>query len=165
MPETLAAFLKQRAERSYRNFLKQTEGIATDEALQDRKPNWPEQPWGVGQDGSMAGIVYHAAAWKQLTLPLFARDGRAGTMAEFDATSAPARDDWEGIVGWYRSVGAEWNAALADLPEETFEETRDWEGMTLTLAKFVVEMMEHDVQHASQLEYLRQRHQAESESS
>jgi hypothetical protein len=161
MSESLPAFLKKRTRRSYRHLLEQIEGLTPAEALQDRLPGWPDHRWGIGQDGSIAGIVYHVAAWKQMTLPLFPPGGRAITRAEFDTGGAPNADDWQGIAAWFKQVGAAWNTALARLPEATFEETRDWEGTTLTLARIVVEMLEHDVQHASQIAYLRQRHLAE----
>src|SRR5262249_16649324 len=68
--ETLAAFVKQRAERSFHNLQKQTEGLPPEEALRDRRPDWPGHRWGIGQDGSIAGMIYHVTAWKQMTLPL-----------------------------------------------------------------------------------------------
>jgi hypothetical protein len=160
MSETLAAYLKRRAERHFRYLYDQIEGITESEARADRLPGWPGHRWGIGQDGSIAGIVYHVAAWKQLTLPLFAPGGQAGTAADFDATLAPPLDDWPGLRAWLRQVGAAWNAELARLPESAFDETREWEGTTLTMAKIVTEMLEHDLMHASQIEYLRQRQRA-----
>jgi hypothetical protein len=160
MPETLAAFVKGRAERSLRKFLEQIEGLTPEEALRDRLANWPGQRWGIGQDGSIAGIVYHVAAWKQMTLPLLRPGGQALTQETFDYEAAPNRDDWEGIAAWCQQVGTAWNAELARLPEAAFEETRAWEGMTLALGRIIVEMVEHDIQHAAQIEYLRQHHRA-----
>lgn len=158
---TLAAFIKQRAERAYRNLMEIVESLTAEEALAYGDEAWPGHRWGVGQDGSMAGIVYHVAAWKQLTLPLFQKDGRALTREEFDADSAPARDDWQGIRAWLKQVGMAWNAELAALQDTAFEETRDWEGTALPLATFIAEMYEHDIQHTAQLEYLRSRHAVE----
>ncbi len=161
MPETVAEFIKRRAERSFRELLEQTEGLTPEEALRDRRPNWPGQRWGIGQDGSIAGIVYHVTAWKQMVLPLLQPGGKALTQAEFDTEAAPDRDDWPGMAAWCKQVGTAWNAELAQLPEAAFEERREWEGMTLTLGRILVEMVEHDIQHAAQIEYLRQRHLAE----
>ena len=156
MPETLATFLKRRAERSFIALLKHLEGLTEEEALFHRDARWPDQPWGIGQNGSIAGIAYHVAAWKQMTLPVFAPGGRPLTREEFDSGAAPAPDDWTGITVWLKQIGTTWNAALAALPESAFDETREWEGRPLPLASFVVEMYEHDIQHASQIEYLRQ---------
>lgn len=156
MPETLATYLKRRAERSYRYFLEQAEDWTPEEALRDRKPDWPDHEWGIGQNGSVAGIVYHVAAWKQMTLPLFQPGGTTRGREEFDAASAPAPDDWPGILVWLKQAGTAWNAELAALPEAAFDETCDWFGTPMALAKLVTEMHEHDIQHGAQLEYLRQ---------
>jgi len=161
MPESLPAFLKTRAERSFRNLLKQLEGLTEEEALRGRLPNWPGHRWGIGQNGSIAGIVFHVAAWKQLTLPLLS-GGKARTQEEFDFASVPAPDDWPGLVAWLQQIGAEWNAALTRLPEAAFDTPTEWEGMTLTLARIITEMVEHDIQHAAQIEFLRWRWHAEA---
>jgi hypothetical protein len=154
--ETLAAFLKNRAERSYRSLLSQIDGLSATEALAGRAPDWPDHPFGIGQNGSIAGIVYHVAAWKQMTLPIFQPDGRPLSRAEFDADTVPALDDWQGIQAWLKQVGMAWSAELALLQVAAFDRLVAWEGTNLTVANFVVEMVEHDIQHASQIEYLRQ---------
>lgn len=157
--ETLATFLKKRTERSYRNLLQQIQGLSTEEALAGSRSNWPDHRWGVGQNGSIAGIVYHVAAWKQMALPLFEPGGRPLSREEFDTDVAPAPDDWLGIQAWLKQVGMAWNAEVAALSEEAFDLTITWDGFSFTLAKFVAEMYEHDIQHASQIEYLRQSQQ------
>ena len=154
--DTLATFLKTRAEHSYRYLLSEIDGLPATEALAGMKPNWPDQPYGIGQNGSIAGIVYHVAAWKQMTLPLFQPGGRPLSRDEFDTEAAPALDDWQGIQAWLKQVGTAWSAELAALPEEAFDSLVTWYDMTLTMAKFVTEMLEHDIQHAAQIEYLRQ---------
>jgi len=158
MDEALATFLKTRAERSYRNLLAQIEGLSAEEALAGSRPDWPDHPWGIGQNGSIAGIVYHVAAWKQLGLPVFQPEGRPLLRADFDHDTAPALDDWPGIQSWLKQVGTAWNTALAALAPETLDDLVRWEGTTptITMAKFIVEMYEHDIQHAAQIEYLRQ---------
>jgi hypothetical protein len=161
--ETLADFLKGRARRSFHKLLEQVEGVTPAAARRDFRPNWPDQRWGIGQNGSIAGIVYHVAAWKQMTLPLFRTGGRALTREEFDPNTAPAPDDWPGLVAWLKRAGLNWSRAVNRLPEAAFDETQEWEGMTLTLGRIIVEMVEHDIQHAAQIEYLRQRHLAEGE--
>jgi hypothetical protein len=155
--ETLPTFIKRRAERSFRYLLEQIEGVTEAEALQGRRSDWPDHRWGIGQDGSIAGIVYHVAAWKQMTLPLFQPGGRALERPEFDPSQAPSPNDWPGIVTWLKKVGTEWNTGLAELSEANFEEPRAWEGTTLPLGRFCIELYEHDVQHAAQIEYLRTR--------
>lgn len=154
--ETLPAFLKRRAERSFRYLLIQLKEVTPEEALHHRHPDWPDHRWGIGQNGSIAGIVYHLAAWKQLTLPMLRPEGKPLTRAAFDAESAPSPDDWPALLAYLKQVGTAWQAELAALPDEALDETRTWEGETLTLAKVVVEMMEHDIYHTGQIEYLKQ---------
>ncbi|HZP80752.1 MAG TPA: DinB family protein, partial [Chthonomonadaceae bacterium] len=96
-----------------------------------------------------------------LTLPLLS-GGKARTQEEFDFASVPAPDDWPGLVAWLQQIGAEWNAALTRLPEAAFDTPTEWEGMTLTLARIITEMVEHDIQHAAQIEFLRWRWHAEA---
>jgi len=156
--EELAAFLKNRAEHGYRDLGAQIEGLSATEALAGRRADWPDHRWGVGQNGSIAGIVYHVAAWKQMTLPVFQPEGRPLLRAEFDTEAAPDPDDWQGIQAWLKQVGMAWSAELAALAPEAFGRPLLWEGTnpTITMAKFVAEMYEHDIQHASQIAYLRQ---------
>ena len=51
-----------------------------------------------------------------------------------------------------------WNYELAALPSEAFDTSILWEDTnhTIPMAKFIAEMYEHDIQHAAQIEYLRQ---------
>ncbi|MCW3100502.1 MAG: hypothetical protein JWL77_6120 [Chthonomonadaceae bacterium] len=148
--------MKKRADHGYRYLLTQIDGLSAEEALAGSRPDWPDHRWGIGQNGSIAGIVYHVAAWKQMTLPLFQPGGRPLSREDFDADSAPALDDWAGIQAWLKQAGMAWSAELAALPTEAFDTVLTWEGITLTVAKFVAEMYEHDIQHAAQIEYLRQ---------
>ncbi len=157
MTQTFCEFLRRRSERSFRLLLSEIAGLTERDVFQFRTDNWPDHRWGVGQDGSISGIVYHVAAWKQLTLPIFEPGGRPLTRAEFDAAAAPRRDNWPAIESWLRLVGEEWNARLNDLPDDEFDSTRNWEGVMLPLSSFAVEMLEHDIQHTSQIAYIKQR--------
>lgn len=162
MLDTLPSFLRSRAARSLRYIIEQTRDLTTAQALRYAVPAWPDQPWGIGQNGSIAGIVYHVAAWKQLTLPLFDSEGVAGGRADFNPDNAPAPTDWPGVAAWLEQVGAQWNARLNSLPDAEFDAERTWAGVTISLTKYVAEMLEHDIQHAAQIEYLRQRMRTES---
>ena len=161
MPDTLPVYLKLRAARSFRYLQEQIQEVTPAQALRYHDPHWPLHKWGVGQNGSIAGIVYHVAAWKEITIGLFAPDGVALDVACFDALSAPAPNDWPALLTWLNRIGTEWNALLAALPEPAFDETRQWAGATITLAAYVTEMLEHDIQHAAQIEYLKQRLKAD----
>lgn len=156
MVNSQAAFLRTRAPRSFRSLLAELEGVTAHDANQFRTENWPDHRWGIGQNGSIAGIVYHVAAWKQLTLPVFEPGGRSLTRSEFDASLAPAIDDWPGICSWLHTVGGQWESRILELDDDEFDSTRDWEGSSLPLSSFVVEMVEHDIQHAAQIAYIKQ---------
>ena len=163
MPESLPAFLKRRADRSLNYILRQAEAVSIEEAFRGCSANWPDQPWGIGQDGSVAGIVYHVASWKQLTLPLFEPNGEALTRADFDPTAAPDPKDWQALLRWLRRIGVEWNTALNALAETEFDCLKDWEGgAQMSIAQYASEMIQHDVQHAAQIEYLRQLYTSDS---
>jgi hypothetical protein len=92
-----------------------------------------------------------------MTLPVFEPGGRPLSRSEFDASMAPASDNWTAVELWLRQVGEAWNARMNSLADDEFDATREWEGVMLPITSFVVEMMEHDVQHASQIAYLKQR--------
>lgn len=158
MSESLPTFLKHQAPRCFRNLLKQVEGLTADEAAFHRQTNWPGHRWGIGQDGSITGILYHVAAWKKITLPLLSLEGKSLPLDAFDTTQAPDREDFDAVLAWLIEIGAEWNDHLALLPEDSFDTPKEWEGNTITIAQLVVEIMEHDVQHSAQVEYLRQWH-------
>ncbi|MCS6776688.1 MAG: DinB family protein [Chloroherpetonaceae bacterium] len=161
--QALAEYLKHRAERSFRAVLKALEYISPEQARRDHHDRWPDHIYGIGQDGSIAGIVYHLAAWKQLTLPLFQPGGRALSRHEFDPSAAPALDDWFNLVAWYKQVGTAWQAELERLPPEALTETRRWEGHEITMPQFIAELYEHDVYHLAQIEYLLQKHRADAQ--
>ena len=161
MPELLTDYLRRRAARSFRYLREQTRDVTSKQALSYADANWPDQKWGIGQNGSIAGIVYHVAAWKHLTLPLFQPDGKAGGRKDFDAAAAPAPEDWPALVAWMEQTGSLWLERLNQLPDEEFDAKRQWEGITIPLAEYVSEMLEHDIQHAAQIEYLRQRLRAQ----
>lgn len=157
MPETLPDFLRKRVERSFSQLIRQVEAVSAKDAFRFKHPNWVAHRWGIGQDGSIAGIVYHVAAWKAMTLPVFLPGGRAYSLPDFDAAAAPDTSDWAGIKKWLLEVGTAWNAAVEALSDADFDTVHEWEGASMPLSLLIVEIMEHDIQHASQIEYLRQR--------
>ena len=157
MPQSAPEFLRGRAIRSFRYLLREAEAVTAKEAARFARPDWPPHRFGVGQDGSIAGIVYHVAAWKQVTLPLLAQNGPILPIEDFDRKSAPAPDDWPALLAWLKTVGAAWNETALSLPDAAFDGLRNWGSETITLAEYIAEMVEHDTQHAAQIEYLRQR--------
>ena len=156
MPQSAPEFLRGRAVRSFRYLLREAEAVTAAESVRFARSDWPAHRFGIGQDGSIAGIVYHVAAWKQVTLPLLAKNGPILPIEEFDRSSAPALNDWSGLLNWLKSVGEAWNETALALPDSAFDELRNWGSETITLTEYIAEMVEHDTQHAAQIEYLRQ---------
>ena len=157
MPPTLTAYLIKRAHRQYRSLAELITNIPAEHALKYATESWPDHPWGVGQNGSISGIVYHVTAWKLLTLPIFSAGGQPLNRKAFDADAAPAVSDWLAVRQWFTEVGNEWDSQLDALTDEDMDGEHEWEGHTLTMHEFITDLMEHDVQHASQIEYLLQR--------
>ena len=156
MAESLVDFLKKRATRSFRDILREVETLTPQQAFHGRSKNWPSQKWGVGQDGSIAGIVYHVAAWKRMSLKVLDPNVSVVQGSPADLASAPSPDDWEGILGWLKSVGEEWNAAIQNLPPEEFDARKTWEGESMLVSDYIAHLYEHNLQHASQIECLKQ---------
>ncbi len=157
----LGGFLQNRANHALRYLLREVESVTDVEAFRYSDINWQAHKYGIGQDGSIAGIVYHVVAWKMLSLPLFGSEGQLRTVDDFHAEEAPDKHDWAGIQVWLAEVGAQWNEALSQLSEAELEALRPWGKHEIPVWEFVTELIEHDIQHASQIEYIRQRMRAE----
>lgn len=161
MAQSLLAFLKSQSSKAYRNFLREIEAVTPQEALYHKHPHWPGQTWGIGQDGSIAGIVYHVAAWKKASLPLL-RGEEAVSPMEHPEILPPPSISWPEICTWYREVGAAWCDQLEKLQESDLDRNCFFfDDNPIPLSKLISEIMLHDVQHASQIEYLRQHLRAE----
>ncbi len=162
MPETLPDFLKRHTVRACHAFQKEIESVTSEEAFCDTAANWEPHRWGIGQNGSLAGIVYHVTAWLMLTLPaLCGGDPLQGT--NFDPASAPASNDWQGIRSWFNMTALLWTNALTALPDAEFDRSLTWEGHTLTIAEYLVDMYEHFTYHDGQIQYLKQKHLADAQ--
>jgi len=157
MPPTLTAYLVKRAHRQYKALVELIANVSPEDAVKYAADSWPDHTWGVGQNGSISGIVYHVAAWKVLTLPAVIVGGKPAGRSAFDAAAAPSVSDWPAVHRWFVEVGDAWDAHLDALTEQDMDVEHEWEGQSLTLHTLITEMMEHDLQHASQIEYLLQR--------
>jgi hypothetical protein len=155
MYANIPEWIRERATSKYRAFVREIDSVSAADAMRHARQDWPDQRWGIGQNGSIAGIVYHVAAWKQLTLPAL-QGGRPLTRDAFDSSAYPSLDNWPGIAAWYHRISEEWITQMATLPADTLAETILWEGNSISIAKLIFEIIDHDIQHASQIEYLRQ---------
>ena len=157
MTETANQFLRRRTERSLRHFLELIKKIRPENALRDFQPNWKDHQWGIGQDGSIAGIVIHVAGWMLLTKSLFEAHGTALVRSDFEDQNVPQKEDWSAVLTWTEQIFQEWTMALQNTPDSEFAGKRDWEGEDITLQSYIVEMYEHAVYHQGQIEYLLQK--------
>ncbi len=150
-------FLKYRHQRASQYFIGEAKKIQQVDAFRFAFKNWPAHNWGIGQNGSAASIVYHVAAWRQLTLPVLHGAATMKGAGDFDPLLAPPTDDWRLILQWAEEEAALWAAALEPLSQFDLERTVDWgvDGSP-EIASVVWSIIEHDIQHASQLEYLQQ---------
>lgn len=158
LPTTLPLYLKQHAAQQTRRFLEIVADVSPEQATADRDPHWPTQRWGIGQDGSILGIVCHVAAWKEITLSLLTPDRKPISREELEARPLPS--EWSDVCAWYTQISREWSKALDAMPEAQFSESIVWEGQFWPLGAMIAEIIAHDVQHSAQIEYLLQRHKA-----
>src|SRR5690242_18225643 len=100
MPEKLKEHLMHASEVRYNEVLRLIETITEEESLMDRLPNWPWHEYHVAQDGSIAGIVHHLAAWKHVYVELL--HGRNLEVHDVH----PESQGFAGLVDWYRRTGA-----------------------------------------------------------
>ncbi len=151
-------FLKYRHRRASQYFLGEAQKISVVHAFQYAEANWPTHNWGIGQNGSAASIVYHVAAWRQLTLPVLNGAATMKRAEDFMPQDAPSTNDWFQILQWAVDETARWAAALDTLAQSQLERKVDWgaDGSP-EVASVIWSIIEHDIQHASQLEYLQQR--------
>lgn len=157
-----ADLLRAQAERCLRKLLEEIAEISEEEAFRDRHPHWPGQRWGFGQDGSIAGIVRHVAYWKQRSLSCLSFPASEADAQKSGACVDSGEEDWSRLRESLRAVGKQWNAGLRAAPDSAFAQEHLWEGQPWRLGDIVLHLIEHDIQHAAQIAYLRQRHRAEA---
>ena len=150
---SLGEFLKARVRKNQSKIPELVNNIPRKIAYIGSRIDWPEQNWGVGQNGSIAGIVYHLALWKQLTLPALT-GGELITLSQADLSQYPSRSHWRELVDWHDEVSYSWRYALDTISEEELDKPVEWEGKTYPLYELVSHIIDHDIQHLSQIEYL-----------
>lgn len=148
---TLRQHLAGQLSSAHRTLWKATEGLSAAQACEGAKPDWRRYRWGTGLDGSIAGIVCHAALWKHL----FAAGLETGTFPR-EHDIAPPGTEWTTLREWLAEGQARLERAVEPLSEAALAEERDWEGHREPLARLLTFIIEHDVYHAGQVELLRQ---------
>src|SRR3954466_8141832 len=104
--------LQWQLRHAYRSLWKAIEGLSEAQAIEGARPDWRRYRWGTGLDGSIAGIVHHAALWKHL----FAAGLETGRFpSEGDVT--PSALEWPALRDWLAAGQARLERALTSLPE------------------------------------------------
>jgi uncharacterized damage-inducible protein DinB len=148
---SLREHVRWQLRQAYRSLWKAVEGLSEAQAFAGARADWRRYRWGTGLDGSIAGIVHHAALWKHL----FAAGLETGAFPG-ESEIRPPGTDWLTLRDWLEEGHSRLTRAFEALPEPALSEPRDWEGMREPLALLLTFLIEHDVYHAGQVELLRQ---------
>ncbi len=134
-----------------RMLVKAIDGLTTAQAGDGARPDWRRYRWGTGLDGSIAGIVQHAALWKHL----FAQGVETGVFPD-EGDLAPPGTDWPALQSWLADGQSRLEHAFDSLSDDALTELREWEGIRAPLCRLLTYLTEHDAYHAGQIELLRQ---------
>lgn len=151
MAYTLHEHLVWQLRGGFRAVSKAIEGLTEAQASEGARPDWRRYRWGSGLDGSVAGLVWHVALWKQN----LAQGLQTGAFPPEESITPPGVG-WQSLRDWLADGQARLETALARLSEAELAEPREWEGITAPLARLLSYMSEHDYYHAGQIELLRQ---------
>lgn len=156
-------YQRQRVDHAKRYFLRVLEGVTPEMAYLFSSSTWPKHKWHIGQNGSIAGLVYHVIVWKLLTLPVLEGKPANLDVSAFDMQSAPDISDWPYLSSWAVQVSNRWDKRLNELSDDAIETTLcAWDnGEMVPLTRIITDIYEHDIQHAAQIEYLLARIEAE----
>ncbi|HEY3269166.1 MAG TPA: DinB family protein [Armatimonadota bacterium] len=144
--------LSDRCDSAYRALLESIDGVGDEEAAAFREENWPDHEGRVGEDGSIAGLVWHCAAWKAMWVTYF----DTGVYPEKTALH-PAEDTWPGRQAWLTEMHAR---LMEHVRRHDGEDTSDVYGKPCRMADYDITNGEHDAYHAAQIWYIRQRYAA-----
>lgn len=150
---TLHEFLRARLEHAFRELERSLDGVDEKDARAGAHPAWRRYRHGAGLDGSIHGIVWHAAAWKHVVA-----DGLdSGVNAFPDAEAVlPHEAGWAGIRAWLQSGQVRLIRALEEIPADGLDRIVTLEGEQIPLHSLFALMLEHDHYHAGQINLLRQ---------
>src|SRR5262249_49088523 len=131
---------------------KTLETVTEAQAGRDRRADWPSHKNHVAQDGSIAGIVYHLAAWKRAFTEYL-----RGNVVDY-RTVGPPNPTWEELKVWLAQTGQEWPAAATARPEAELETPLSLPGLEngwwYTPLNMMQEMLDHETEHLGQIHYL-----------
>jgi uncharacterized damage-inducible protein DinB len=148
---TLHQHLERRIAASYRQLRRSLEGLTEQEARHGASRRWRRYRFGTGLDGSIAGIVWHVAAWKHVLA-----DGLdSGVFPDVEAV-LPHEAGWAGLVAWLEGGHVRLLRALEEARPEELDRTLSLEGESLAVHELIAVVIEHDQYHAGQANLLRQ---------
>jgi uncharacterized damage-inducible protein DinB len=150
-PLSLRAHLERQMRVAFRHLRRAIEGLSEAQAREGARDDWRRYRWGVGLDGSIAGIVWHVAAWKQI----FAQGLETGVFPAEEEV-APPGTNWSTLREWLTEGQARIERAFEPLSETALAETREWEGEMAPVTQFLIYVIDHDIYHTGQIELLRQ---------
>jgi uncharacterized damage-inducible protein DinB len=150
-PYTLREHLGHQLRSAYRALWRAIAGLSEEQAQEGASPDWRRYRWGAGLDGSIAGIICHAALWKHV----FAQGMETGAFPG-EGDVAPPGTDWSTLRARLAKSHACIEGAFERLSDAALAEEREWEGHRASLARLLTYLIEHDVYHAGQIELLRQ---------
>lgn len=130
--------------------------LGEEEAAAFNVPNWPKHADWSGEDGSISGIVFHLAAWKQA----YVEGLETGAWGDEKAVQ-PGVDSWTGRLQWLEAQHERLLIALRELERNGAASVLVSDRPYTLEAIFHDSMGHHDVYHAAQINYLRQRYAAE----
>ncbi|MFN3649284.1 MAG: DinB family protein [Armatimonadota bacterium] len=148
---SLHDYLRARHGGAYRALLRSLNGLTEQQALEGASPHWKRYRLGTGLDGSIAGIVWHVAAWKAV-----AADGLdTGLFPDAEAV-LPAESTWAGLLSWLELSHSRLTRYLDEAPPEALSHTVTVEGEAMRVYELFGHWIEHDQYHAGQVNLLRQ---------
>ena len=148
---SLKEYLRLQLGHGYRAFTETLRDLTEEQARAGASPDWKRYRYGVGLDGSIAGIVWHVAVWKHV-----AADGIEGGAFPDAEALLPHGFGWSGQLEWLASGHARVLRALDELPSAEMERRVTLEDETLPLFALFGILIEHDHYHAGQVNLLRQ---------
>jgi uncharacterized damage-inducible protein DinB len=132
-------------------------GVGDEESGAFRMDSWPRHEDWSGEDGSISGIVFHVAAWKHA----YAEGLETGEWGD-EKTVQPEDDSWAGRLAWLNEENDRLLSALRHLEEDEATSVLINDRPHTLPDIFLNSMAHHDVYHAAQVNYLRQRYAAHS---
>ncbi|HEY3283221.1 MAG TPA: DinB family protein [Armatimonadota bacterium] len=151
MNPEMKEYLAKRSASAFKRLWAATEGVTEEQARVTLRPNWVRQLWGVGLDGSLAGVLLHVAAWKAVVL-----EGVLTGRFPSEEAVKPTEPGWEGLRQWLRCSHEQLLQWMDARTPEQLDQPITWTDFQGPAATLFTHLLEHDRYHTGQLQLLRQ---------